>query len=90
MRFEWDPVKAQRNFAQHAISFENASTAFGDPLSVTIDDPDHSFGEHRFVLVGQMYDGRLVVVAHTDRDETVRLISARLATRQERKQYETG
>ena len=90
MRFEWDPAKAQRNLAQHGVSFNDAATALGDPLSITVDDPDHSLGEHRFVLVGQTYDGRLVVVVHTDRDETVRLISARLATRQERKQYETG
>ena len=88
MTFEWDPEKAARNIERHGISFEEASTAFGDPLSLTRPDPDHSEGEERFLLLGVTFPGRLVVVAHTDRGETVRLISARLATRRERRFYE--
>lgn len=88
MRFEWDPEKARRNVAKRGVSFEEVATAFGDPLSLTILDPDHSEEEDRFVLLGQTYTGRLVVVVHTDRGENVRIISARLATRRERKAYE--
>jgi hypothetical protein len=88
MRFEWDPEKARRNVAKHGVSFEEAATAFGDPLSLTILDPDHSEEEDRFILLGQTYAGRLVVVVHTDRGENIRVISARLATRRERKAYE--
>mgnify|MGYP001555219702 CR=1 FL=1 len=88
MRFEWDPAKALANLEKHGVSFEEAATAFGDPLSATIGDPDHSQSEDRYVLLGETYQGRLVVVIHTDREETVRIISARLATRKERKSYE--
>ena len=88
MRFEWDPEKARRNVAKHGVSFEEAATAFGDPLSLTILDPDHAEEEDRFILLGQTYAGRLVVVVHTDRGENIRVISARLATRRERKAYE--
>lgn len=88
MTFEWDPDKAAANFERHGISFEEASTAFGDPLSLTKPDPDHSEAEERFLLLGVTFQGRLVVVAHTDRGETIRLISARLATRRERRSYE--
>lgn len=88
MRFEWDPEKARRNVAKHGVSFEEAATAFGDPLSLTILDPDHSEEEDRFILLGQTYAGRLVIVVHTDRGENIRVISARLATRRERKAYE--
>lgn len=88
MRFEWDPEKARRNVAKHGVSFEEAATAFGDPLSLTIFDPDHSEDEDRFILLGHTYTGRLVVVVHTDRGENVRIISARLATRRERKAHE--
>jgi uncharacterized DUF497 family protein len=73
---------------RHGISFEEASTAFGDPLSLTRPDPDHSEAEERFLLLGVTFPGRLVVVAHTDRGEAIRLISARLATRRERQAYE--
>jgi len=74
------------------VTFDEASTAFGDPLSLTIDDPDHSYGEHRLLLLGETYSGRLIVVAHlADLDhETVRIISARLAERHERRTYENG
>jgi uncharacterized DUF497 family protein len=88
MDFEWDPAKSSRNREKHGVSFEEAATAFGDPLSSTIMDPDSSDDEFRFVLVGQAASGRLLVVVHTDRGESVRLISARLATRRERQSYE--
>jgi uncharacterized DUF497 family protein len=90
MNFEWDPEKAELNLAKHDVSFEEASTAFGDPLSITISDPDHSEEEDRFILLGQTYSGRFVVVVHADRDETIRLISARMATKGERRNYEEG
>ena len=90
MRFEWDPRKAKRNFEKHGVSFEEAATAFGDPRSLTDYDPDHSEEEDRFVLLGATHLGRLVVVVHTDRGENVRLISARLATKRERRTYASG
>lgn len=92
MKFEWDPDKAARNLKRHGISFPEATTAFGDPLSVTIDDPDHSVGEPRFVLIGRTHTGRLVVVSHVAREdgEIIRVISARLASRREQKAHETG
>ncbi|HEU4395467.1 MAG TPA: BrnT family toxin [Planctomycetota bacterium] len=90
MDFEWDPEKASRNLRKHRVSFPEASTAFEDPFSITIPDPDHSDEEARFVLLGMTYRGRLVVVAHTDRGDAVRLISARLATRRERRDHERG
>ncbi|MBK7582627.1 MAG: BrnT family toxin [Myxococcales bacterium] len=90
MQFEWDDAKAAANFEKHGVSFEEASTAFGDPLSVTIGDPSHSIEEHRFVLIGVTFSGNLVVVVHAERDENTRLISARLATRRERHDYEAG
>jgi uncharacterized protein len=86
--FEWDAEKAAGNEEKHGLSFEEASTAFGDPLSITIDDPDHSEDEARCLLLGMTHTGRLVVVVHTDRDDAVRLISARLATPRERRSYE--
>jgi uncharacterized DUF497 family protein len=87
MRFEWDPQKARRNRAKHGLSFEEAATAFADPRSISRFDPDHSDDEDRFLLLGATYRGRLVVVAHTDRDERVRIISARMATARERRTY---
>ena len=88
MKFEWDLEKARLNRAKHDVSFEEAATAFGDPLSVTISDPDHADEEDRFILLGQTHAGRLVVVVLTDRGDKVRIISARLATRRERRAYE--
>lgn len=88
MRFEWDIVKADTNLRKHGVSFGEASTAFGDPLSITIGDPDHSEEEDRFVLLGQARSQRLVVVVHTERGGITRIISARLATKHERKRYE--
>ena len=88
MDFEWDREKAAANLEKHDVSFEEASTAFGDPLSVSIGDPGHSRDEERFLLLGLTFTGRLVVVSHTDRGERIRLISARLASRRERRVYE--
>jgi uncharacterized DUF497 family protein len=88
LTFEWDPDKARENEAKHGVSFPEASTVFGDPLSITVPDPDHSIGEARFITIGMSHQQRLVVVAHADRDDVIRLISARVATRGERKKYE--
>ena len=88
MDFEWDPAKSALNLEKHGVSFEEAVTAFRDRLSLTIFDPYSSDDEDRFVLIGQAASGRLLVVVHTDRDESVRLVSARLATRRERRAYE--
>jgi uncharacterized DUF497 family protein len=77
-----------RNLEKHDVAFDEAATAFGDPLSLTIPDPDHSDDEERFVLLGQSFRGRLVVVVHTGRAERIRIISARIATRNERRTYE--
>lgn len=88
MQFEWDPDKAAENEQKHGVSFEEAATAFGDPMSLTIPNPEHSDQEDRFILLGESFRGRLVVVVHTDREDRTRLISARLATRRERHDYE--
>ena len=90
MHFEWDPEKARRNIAKHGVSFEEAATAFGDSLSITQFDPDRSEDEDRFVLLGASHAGRLVVVSHTHRGERIRLISARLASKRERRTYASG
>jgi uncharacterized protein len=86
--FEWDPAKARRNYEKHGVSFHEACTIFGDPLSLTYVDPDHSVVERRFITIGMSTDGRVLMVAHTDRNEKVRIISAGKATRGERKHYE--
>ena len=88
MRFEWDENKAVANLLKHNVSFEEAATVFGDPLSDTFDDPDHSAEERRFVIIGVSEKGRMLIVAHTDNGETVRIISAREPTRGEREFYE--
>jgi uncharacterized protein len=88
--FEWDRRKAERNLKQHGVSFEEAATVFGDRLSLTIEDPLHSDLEERFVTIGGSIRGRLLVVVHTDLGDTIRIISARLATHRERKAYEEG
>ena len=89
MQFEWDPQKAKGNLRKHRMSFDEAVTVFYDPLSATLDDPDHSVGEKRFLTVGYSARGRLLVVSHTERGNAVRIISARLATPRERKRHET-
>ena len=88
MEFEWDADKAVRNFAKHGVSFEEAATVFCDPLAITYFDPDHSEDEDRFLTFGNSVDGHLLVVSHTDREDRTRIISARRATRKERKAYE--
>ena len=90
MQFEWDPAKASENLAKHGVSFEEAATVFRDTLSVTGADPDHSVDEVRFIIFGVSTGGRLLVVAHTERGDIIRIISARLATSGERKIYEEG
>ena len=90
MEFQWDAAKAVQNLAKHGVSFEEATTAMRDPLSATGLDPDHSVGEERFVTFGVSSRGRLLVVAHTEREDIIRIISAREATRPERRIYEEG
>jgi len=85
---DWNPRKAGANLRKHGVSFEEAATVFRDTLSATAADPDHSVGEDRYVTFGVSVRGRLLVVAHTERGETIWLISARLATKRERKIYE--
>ena len=88
MRFEWDSEKAKQNIKKHGVSFEEASTIFYDPHSATFDDPVHSFDEYRFITIGLSSHDRLIVVSHTDREDNIRLISARPATAHERKKHE--
>lgn len=90
MHFDWDLRKAKSNLKKHALSFEEAATVFYDPLSATFDDPDHSSEEGRFVTVGYSSRNRLCIVVHTDREDTLRIISARQATAQERNRHEEG
>ena len=86
--FEWDPNKAKENLEMHGVSFDEASTAFRDTLSLAIYDPLHSEQEDRFVLIGSSHRNRLLVIVHTERGDNIRLISARKASKKERKQYE--
>ena len=88
LRFTWDQRKAAANARKHGVTFREASTAFADALSITIPDPEHSLGEQRFVLIGVSHRRRLLVVAHTERGDTIRIINARPATRHERQTYE--
>jgi uncharacterized DUF497 family protein len=90
MEFEWDAAKAARNLAKHGIVFGEAATVFGDPLALTFHDPDHADAEDRFLTFGCSNKGRLLVVSHTDRGGRTRIISARGATRGERRIYEEG
>lgn len=90
MDFEWDPEKEQSNQRKHDVSFLEASTVFGDPMELTIYDPDHSEGEHRFLSVGRSSSGRLLVISYTEREENrIRIINARPATATEMKRYES-
>lgn len=88
MDFEWDPEKAAGNLAKHSVSFQEAATVFGDPLAMTYFDPDHSQNEDRFLTFGHSTEGHLLVVAHTDREGHLRIISARQTTQRERNAYE--
>jgi uncharacterized DUF497 family protein len=89
MQFEWDRDKAAANLKKHSVSFDEAVTVFYDPLSATLDDPDHSVGERRFITIGYSVRDRLLVVSYTERGAVLRLISARRATAKERKRHET-
>ena len=88
MNFEWDEKKATENFRKHDVSFDEATSVFGDPLAITYHDPGHSLEEDRFITFGNSSQGRLIVVSHTDRDARIRLISAREMTRKEKSDYE--
>ena len=88
MQFEWNKEKAEANLKKHEVSFDEAETVFDDPLFVIFADPDHSFEENRFIIMGESNQNRLLVVSYTERPAKIRLISAREATRPERKKYE--
>lgn len=90
MKIEWDPKKAKLNLRKHRVSFEEAATALSDPMAATGADPDHSITEERYVTFGVSERGRLLVVAHTDEEETIRIINARIASKGERELYEEG
>ena len=89
MQFEWDLAKAAANLQKHGISFEAAARAFEDELSATFPDPDHSSSEVRLITYGLGMNGKLLVISHTERGGTIRIIGARLATNKERKRYES-
>ena len=88
MKFEWDDRKAASNFKKHGVGFEEASTVFRDPFSATGADPDHSLGEQRWVTFGVSDSGRLLVISHAGQGDCIRIISARPATKTERRIYE--
>ena len=88
--FEWDPNKAKSNLDKHKVSFDEASTVFKDPLSITGDDPLHSADEECFILIGMSHKNRILVVVHTERVDNIRIISARKATRKEKNYYESN
>ena len=88
MKFAWDPEKDRKNQAKHGLSFEEASSVFGDPLAFTAVDPRH-FEEFRYVTMGFTTRGMLIAVVHTEQSDTIRIISARQATARERNAYET-
>jgi uncharacterized DUF497 family protein len=88
LQFEWDTNKAAKNLQKHQIAFSEAATIFGDPLSTTFSDPDHSDFEERYITIGLSNQNHILIVTHTDRENVIRLISARKATRQERNFYE--
>jgi hypothetical protein len=90
MVFEWDENKAAANLSKHGVSFDEAKTVFNDPLYVDFYDPDHSYVEHRYIIIGQSRQGRLLIVSYTEQENVIRLISAREVTRGEREAYEEG
>ena len=89
MDFEWDPQKAEINSEKHEVSFEEASTVFGDYLSFTYSDPEHSIQEERYIIIGLSSNNRVLIISHTQRGESIRIISARRATKRERDFYES-
>ena len=88
LQFEWDSAKAKSNLTKHNVSFEEATTVFGDANSLTINDPDHSKSESRSITIGNSHAAKILVVVHTERGDNIRIISARRASRRERKSYE--
>lgn len=90
MHFEWNAAKARKNLRKHGVAFQEASSVFHDPLAVTGADPDHSEDEDRLVTFGMSSSDRLLVVAHTERGDAIRIINARVATQHERRIYEEG
>jgi hypothetical protein len=90
MNFEWDPRKDATNRRKHGIGFREATTVFGDALAMTFPDEDHSLSERRFLTIGSSISGRVLLVAHSENQEIIRIISARPVTRRERKVYEEG
>ena len=90
MKFEWDTGKAEVNLKKHKVAFAEASSVFADTLGITIYDPDHSKDEERYITIGHSHQGRTLLVAHTDRGDRIRIISARELTKTERKAYEEG
>ena len=90
LRFEWSASKARLNAEKHGVTFDEAATAFRDPLARIFDDPVHSSGEHRELLVGHSRRARLIVVSFAERGDRIRIISARNATKRERRDYEQG
>ena len=90
MKFEWDLKKALSNMRKHKVSFEEAATAMKDPMSATGADPDHLISEDRYITFGVSSQGRLLVISHTDKNGVIRIISARVASKGERKIYEEG
>jgi uncharacterized DUF497 family protein len=89
VEFEWDPEKAEENLRDHGMAFIEAQTVFGDPLEITIPDPDHSEGKFRFLSLGRSEADRLLIVSYTERGSRIRIISAREATPRERREYES-
>jgi uncharacterized DUF497 family protein len=90
VEFEWDPEKSKSNLRHRGVFFEEAATVFDDVLSITVPDPDHSFDETCYVIVGVSHEGRLLIVSHADGGDRIRIISARELTRDERSAYEEG
>jgi len=89
MQFEWDRDKASANLKKHRVSFDEAATIFYDPLAATFDDPDHSRQDRRFLTIGYSSNGRLLVVSHTERGDSLRIVNARPASAKERKRHES-
>jgi uncharacterized protein len=90
MIFDWDTNKAVKNLSKHQVSFDEAKTVFEDPLYIDFYDPDHSEAEERYLIVGRSNQGKILIVSYTERDNSIRIISARKVTKAERKVYEEG
>jgi uncharacterized protein len=90
MIFDWDTNKAAKNLSKHQVSFDEAKTVFDDPLYIDFYDPDHSEAEERYLIVGRSNQGKILIVSYTEREDSIRIISARKVTKAERKVYEEG